>query len=93
MSEIRNEGENLEVKTAKVQPSPQFEIDGNMSTEDLLLVGAKTMAGIGIGFVVIVLGATGIGAGWARAESARALPKANAATNRQPACHATRLPS
>lgn len=33
-----------------------------LNTEELLLIGAKTIAGIGIGFMVVIFGTTGIGA-------------------------------
>ncbi len=39
-----------------------IDLEKGVNTEDAILMGAKTMAGIGVGFVVVVLGATGIGA-------------------------------
>ena len=40
----------------------EVDLEAGMDTEEAILLGAKTMAGIGLGFVVVVLGATGIGA-------------------------------
>lgn len=34
----------------------------SLDTEEVLMMGAKTLAGIGLGFVVVALGATGVGA-------------------------------
>ncbi|MEI8346996.1 MAG: hypothetical protein WCG27_05990 [Pseudomonadota bacterium] len=42
--------------------SKEVDFEKALNTEDAIMVGAKTMAGIGIGFVVVVIGATGLGA-------------------------------
>ncbi|MBF0492775.1 MAG: hypothetical protein HQM15_08345 [Deltaproteobacteria bacterium] len=42
--------------------TPEIDLEEDFNTEELLLVGAKTIAGIGIGFIAVILGTTGIGA-------------------------------
>lgn len=51
-----------DVKTIDEKPFEDIDLESGMATEDALLLGAKTMAGIGVGFVVVVIGATGLGA-------------------------------
>ena len=64
MSGSTFETENFEIKSNKGNDaaSPEIDLEKSLNTEDALLLGAKTMAGIGIGFVVVTLGATGVGA-------------------------------
>ncbi|MGK5083021.1 hypothetical protein WDW37_06920 [Bdellovibrionota bacterium FG-1] len=50
-----------QVKAARPM-NVELEMEKAANTEDLLMTGAKTMAGIGIGFVIVTLGATGVGA-------------------------------
>ncbi len=62
MSGSSFETEGFEVKSNGAKVGEEVTLEKSLNTEDMLLLGAKAMAGIGVGFVVVTLGATGVGA-------------------------------
>ncbi len=45
----------------KAKPK-EVNLEKDFNTEEVLLISAKTLAGVGVGFITVVLGTTGIGA-------------------------------
>ncbi len=54
--------EGFEIKAGSAKATEEVNLEKGLETEEMILLSAKTAAGIGIGLVVVTLGATGIGA-------------------------------